>query len=132
MLKYLILFSSLFFLLNSEESYFEIRKFQNDSYKNGKILFDNNCIGCHNPNMVSTSTAPPLGGITLKRNKKWLYNYTRDSYGMYLKGDSIAKTFKGKGWGLMTSFPKLNDQNLDDIYYFVEKRFSERKFKKNK
>ena len=40
--------------------------------------------------MVHISTAPPLGGITKRRTKEWLYKYTKNSSKMFVEGDSIA------------------------------------------
>jgi mono/diheme cytochrome c family protein len=121
-----ILFSA--FLLS--KAYYKIKsnekntlKINNDIklFEKGKNLFIKNCTSCHYIGMDKVATAPALGGITKIRKKKWLYDYTRNSYQMFENGDSIAKKIREKGWGLMTSFPKLTDSDLDAIYYFVEK-----------
>lgn len=90
-------------------------------FNKGKNLFKKNCIGCHYIGMDKVATAPALGGITKVRTKDWLYNYTRNSYQMFLDGDSIALKNREKNWGLMFAFPKLTDSDLDAIYYFIEK-----------
>ena len=68
-------------------------------------------------------TAPALGGVTKRRNKRWLYNYTRGSIDMFKKGDSIAIVLRNQGWALMNSFPQLTDTDLDALYYYIEKRY---------
>ena len=96
---------------------------QDESYDKGKLLFKKNCIACHSIEMDKIKTAPALGGVTTRRNKEWLYNYTRRSMEMYKNGDSIAINLRSQGWALMFSFPNLTDDDLDNIYYFVEKKF---------
>lgn len=90
-------------------------------FNRGKSLFIKNCIGCHYIGMDKVATAPALGGITKIRTKDWLYRYTRNSYQMFIDGDSIAVKNREKNWGLMFSFPKLTDSDLEAIYYFIEK-----------
>lgn len=104
---------------------------QDKSFEKGKVLFKENCVACHYIGMDKIATAPALGGITKTRTKNWLYNYTRNSIGMYKNGDSIAIELRNQGWTLMNSFPNLTYKNLDDLYYFVEKKFELTKKKRN-
>jgi len=92
-------------------------------FDNGKVLFKNNCASCHYIGMDKKMTAPALGGITNRRKKKWLYDYTRNSIGMHNSNDSIAIELRNQGWALMSSFPNLSDSEMDEIYYFIEKRY---------
>ncbi|TMM50984.1 cytochrome c [Maribacter algarum] len=92
-------------------------------YEEGRSLFLINCASCHSTQMNKIMTAPALGGVTKRREKKWLYDYTRNSMEMFKNGDSIAVELRNQGWALMTSFPDLTDEKLDIIYYFVEKKF---------
>ncbi|MES2543315.1 MAG: cytochrome c [Bacteroidota bacterium] len=92
---------------------------QDTQYNQGEDLFVKNCIGCHAVDMKNTSTAPPLGGITKKRAKRWLYGYTRNANNIIYKNDPIKK----EGWALMTEFPELTNKEIDAIYYFVEQRY---------
>ncbi|WP_298518174.1 cytochrome c [uncultured Kordia sp.] len=96
---------------------------QDTMFTYGKALFKENCRACHSQDMIRTSTAPPLGGVTKKRNKEWLYKFTKNSLKMYKEGDSLAVAIGDEYWGLMTSFPMLADKDLDKIYYYVEKRY---------
>ncbi|MEM7185997.1 MAG: cytochrome c [Bacteroidota bacterium] len=97
---------------------------QDKSYERGKALFVKNCVACHYIGMDKIATAPALGGVTERREKDWLYAYTRNSIEMYKNGDSIAVDLRNQGWSLMFSFPELTDKNLDDLYYFVEKKYA--------
>lgn len=116
-----LLLSKAYYKSKSNEK--DILKIDNDKrlFEKGKNLFIKNCTGCHYIGMDKVATAPALGGITKIRKKDWLYDYTRNSYQMFENGDSIAKKIREKGWGLMTSFPKLTNSDLEAIYYFVEK-----------
>ena len=105
---------------------------QDKSFARGKTLFKENCVACHHIGMHKIKTAPALGGITKKRAKEWLYNYTRNSIEMFKNGDSIAIEIRNQGWALMNSFPNLTDKNLDEIYYFVEKQYELTKQEPNK
>ncbi|WP_422107787.1 c-type cytochrome [Winogradskyella sp.] len=96
---------------------------QSESFEKGKALFEKNCVACHYIGMDKIATAPALGGITKRRDKEWLYDYTRNSIGMFKNGDSIAIELRNQGWALMNSFPNLTDKNLDNIYHFVEMQF---------
>ncbi|MGS2727878.1 c-type cytochrome [Psychroserpens sp. BH13MA-6] len=104
---------------------------QDKSFQKGKKLFKENCVACHYIGMDKITTAPALGGITERREKEWLYNYTRNSIEMYKNGDSIAIELRNQGWALMSSFPNLTDKNLDEIFYFVEKQYELTKNKRN-
>lgn len=128
---FLILFIGYFTLSLRPTVYSKIEKnIQNDPlYTKGLNIFKKDCWACHSIEMDKIGTAPALGGITKRRKKDWLYNYTRNSYQMFEQGDKIAKENRSKNWGLMTSFPYLTNSDLDAVYYFVEKRFEMKKKK---
>lgn len=104
--------------------YIPYQETRNDSlFELGKKLFKLNCASCHKESMDMDLTAPALGGVTKRRDKKWLYNYTRNSTKMLQEGDSIAKVLDNLGWGAKPQYPYLTDNQLDDIYYYVENRY---------
>jgi mono/diheme cytochrome c family protein len=108
--------------INSSNDYVKI---QDARFEKGKkLFFKEQCSSCHSPKMRKVATASALGGITKRRDKKWLYAYTRNPSGMVRKGDKTAKEIAKKAWGLMPSYPKITDKELDDIYYFVEKTYA--------
>ena len=93
----------------------------------GKSLFINNCAMCHNRNMRDKMTAPPLGGVTKRRDQKWLYDYTRNSIKMVGEGDSIAVTlYEEYNRTVMNSFPNLSDEDLKNIYDYVEEVYQKK------
>lgn len=125
----LVLISSIVFAFhNSNNTYAlvtveQTELLQDTDFNYGKALFKENCKGCHKENMMQRSTGPVLGGITKKRNKKWLYEFTKNSQKMYVEGDSLAIAIGDEYFGLMPAFPALSDSDLDKIYYYVEKRY---------
>lgn len=130
MKKLTVVFVILFFNCKSDSKIEEIdsivigNTFQNDKkFQFGRALFLTNCASCHSTQMDKVMTAPALGGITTRRNKEWLYEYTRNSSKMFKEGDSIALQLRDLGMGLMTSFPNLTDEDLENIFYFVEKKY---------
>ncbi len=84
----------------------------------GEQLFKANCSNCHK--MDKDYTGPSLLGITYRRPKKWLYDFTRnpakiihkDAYGICLS-QTWAPT-------LMSAYPNLNDQILDSLYAYIK------------
>lgn len=96
----------------------------------GKRLYQKNCVSCHDSQMTDYATAPPLGGISKRRELRWLYSYTRNSVKMYEQGDTIAVKLRADNGGLMTSFPFLDDTKLDALYYYIEKEYAKNKTKK--
>lgn len=96
---------------------------QNEMFKKGEQLYQANCIACHDAKMTQIATAPPLGGITKKREQQWLYDYTRNPNAPRFKKDPIVAAIRAKGWGLMTSSPHLTQADLQAIYYYIEARY---------
>jgi mono/diheme cytochrome c family protein len=91
-------------------------------YKAGQILFLENCASCHNNDMKSVATASALGGITQRRSKDWLYKYVRNSEKMLAQKDQQALEIAKKNSFKMPSFAQLTDEEIDQIFIYVEKR----------
>ncbi|MCB9045682.1 MAG: cytochrome c [Chitinophagales bacterium] len=85
----------------------------------GGQLFTQNCASCHNP--YKSATGPALAGITSRRNKEWLYAFTRNSAQLIASGDVMANTLYNI-WGktAMTAFPNLSDKELDLLYAYLD------------
>lgn len=97
---------------------------KDSTFQAGKALFKKYCTFCHHIKMDRRMTGPALGGVTKRREKQWLYRYTRESYKMHQEGDSIALLHREVyGGSMMNSFPMLSDIDLDILYYFIEKRY---------
>ncbi len=99
-----------------------------EQYRIGKKLFIKNCASCHNKNMKSKLTGPPLGGVVQRWDefpKEDLYNMIRNSKALIEKGHPRAKAL----WNefkptQMESFPDLQDDEIDAILAFIEIRYN--------
>lgn len=114
----LLFLSNLFTPFLGQDSVYDPEK-----YARGQELFRNMCAACHSRDMEMDLTGPKLKGVTKKYDREWLYAFTRNSYQMIAAGDSLAVRI-WKEWKptVMSSFPNLTDEELDDIYYYVEKK----------
>lgn len=90
-------------------------------YKRGKILYRNYCVTCHYREKDRDLTGPSLFGVTKRRDREWLHDFTRQSMKMIDTGDPQAVAL-WEDWKptVMNNFPYLKDQELDDIYYYIE------------
>ncbi len=87
----------------------------------GGDIFRRKCATCHSADMSSQANGPALAGVTQKRSKEWLYNFTRSSQQMIQEEDSIAlQVWKAWKPAIMNNFLYLNNQALDTLYYFIE------------
>ena len=123
MLKFLAI-SSLFFVAcaaDNQPSEMLQSILTQAQFDKGEQLFLQNCTSCHNKNMVDKSTAPALAGVTKRRTKEWLYDFTRNSSKMIAAKDSIAfGIFWEFGGAVMPNFEHLDSQMIADIYVYVE------------
>lgn len=87
---------------------------------NGKALFNAQCAACHN--LDKKMTGPALRGVVDKYggDKDWLYKWIRNSSALIKSGDDRAnKIFNEYNQSVMTSFPALTDQELEDILAYT-------------
>jgi mono/diheme cytochrome c family protein len=85
----------------------------------GKELFASLCKACHSVN--SRLTGPPLAGVTGKRDKTWVHNFVRNSAEMIAAGDADAVAiFTEYNQVPMLAFPQLSDQEIDDIFTYID------------
>ena len=82
----------------------------------GEQIFKNNCSNCHK--LEQDYTGPSLLGVTYRRPKKWLYEFTRNPAGT---NDKYAECLK-QTWQpiIMTAYPNLNNQLLDSLYAYIK------------
>ena len=91
---------------------------------NGKKLFRANCGSCHSSDMVNDMTAPALGGVQERweRREENLRAWIRNS-GKYLvenPNDEYAQNLYKK-WGVsMTANPHLTDEEIESILSYIE------------
>lgn len=86
--------------------------------KEGRSLFKSLCSSCHK--LDKKFIGPALGGIEDKRENDWLKQWIRNNAELRATGDkdavAIFEEYKGS---VMTAFPQLSDQNIDDILYYT-------------
>ncbi|NNE28068.1 MAG: c-type cytochrome [Saprospiraceae bacterium] len=89
----------------------------------GKALFKANCATCHNKNMKDKMTGPALAGYAdrWEGKEELLYAWIRNSQAVIAAGDSYAVSLY-KEWNnsVMTAFPNLTDQQIEDILGYVD------------
>lgn len=84
----------------------------------GKELFNTLCAACHK--LDAKSTGPALRGVAAKHDTQWLYRWIRNSSEMIKAGDPMAvKLFAENNNAVMTPFPQLSDQDIDDILAYT-------------
>lgn len=87
----------------------------------GKQLFQEKCAACHDITLSKNTTGPKLGNVTAHYSREWLYEFTRNSQQMIASGDSLALC-QWAAWSptVMSSFEDLTDDELKNIYDFIE------------
>jgi mono/diheme cytochrome c family protein len=84
----------------------------------GKALFNSNCAACHK--LDAKSTGPALRGIADKHEAAWLYKWINNSSDMIKSGDAAAvKLFNDNNKAVMTSFPQLSNEDIDNIIAYT-------------
>ena len=86
---------------------------------NGEALFKANCAACHK--LDKKMTGPALRGVVAKYNDcDWLHEWIKNSQDLVKSGDQRAvKIFEEYNGAVMTAFPQLSDQDIDDILAYT-------------
>jgi mono/diheme cytochrome c family protein len=85
---------------------------------NGKVIYLTNCASCHT--LQGNVTGPPLAWITARRDRKWLFEFTRNSARMLWRGDAYScYLFNRYSKRSMEIFPNLSDSALGDLYAYI-------------
>lgn len=80
----------------------------------GETLFKANCAACHK--LDKKGVGPALRDVAGKYDRDWLYKWIKDSQGLIKSGDSqAAKIFADNNNSVMTSFPALSNEDIDNI-----------------
>lgn len=88
------------------------------SYKEGKNLFKSQCASCHK--LDKKLIGPKLGGVESRRENDWLKSWIRNNAALRASGDADAiAIYEEYNGSVMTAFPALTDQNIDDILYYT-------------
>lgn len=115
------LFLALTLLFFSQQLSFaqEAASSQGDA-KAGQTLFQTNCASCHNP--IKPMTGPALKGVVanIPGGMEWVYDWVHNSSKVIASGDEYANNLFDE-WGhvQMTHFPQLTEQDIDDIFAYV-------------
>lgn len=96
----------------------------NGDPKKGEKLFNANCAACHT--LDKKLVGPALGGIVEKLQTEqglgveWLRDWIRDNEALRNSGDEYAnKIFEEYNGLIMTPFPNLSDQDIDDMLAYT-------------
>ena len=84
----------------------------------GETLFKANCAACHK--LDKKATGPALRGVASKYDTEWLYKWIKNSQGLINSGDALAvKLFEDNNKSVMTSFPQLTDEDINNILAYT-------------
>ncbi len=71
--------------------------------------------------MVNRHTGPALGGVTQRRPRKWLHDFTRNNFKMRKEKDSLTMLIVEEYNGaLMEIYPHFDSMDIENIYAYVD------------
>ena len=77
------------------------------------------CARCHG--IDGSGSGPPLGGITQRRSREWLYGWLKDSKKM-AREDSTAKALVAAFNDYVMPSQSLSQKDVDAVVAFIEYR----------
>ncbi|MDG3583075.1 c-type cytochrome [Galbibacter pacificus] len=84
----------------------------------GKSLFNTYCAACHN--LDRRMTGPALRGVGDKHDREWLHAWVKNSQALIKSGDEEAnKLWDEYKPSVMTAFPQLSNQDIDNIIAYT-------------
>ncbi len=92
----------------------------------GEQLFKSICSNCHKIDM--DYAGPSLLGVTYRRPKKWLYDFTRNPSKMIGSDCTSSELFNQWKPTVMMAFPNLSDEVLDSLYGYIKAETDKRGF----
>ncbi len=84
----------------------------------GRDLFVAKCQVCHG--IWSAQTGPALSQVTYRRDRQWLYSFTRNYKVLLNAGDPYAVNIVNYAPSEMSTFPELTDRELKELYDYLE------------
>jgi len=84
----------------------------------GKALFQTRCASCHNGK--DEAAGPPLAWITKRRDRQWLYAFTRNNATLLWRGDGYSCYLFGRYKTAMPLFKDLSDADLAGLYRYID------------
>jgi mono/diheme cytochrome c family protein len=114
-----VLFKSFTFILFFA---FSLSSFSQDldeaRQKEGRKLFKSQCASCHK--LDRKLVGPALGGVEERRENDWLKAWIKNNAELRASGDADAiAIFEEFNGSVMSAFPQLSDQQIDDILYYT-------------
>ena len=91
-----------------------------DIITKGNLLFDNNCVACHN--FRSSGIGPNLAGLTREVSEPWLKAFIRNPMEVINSGDERGKKLFEQYNSYMPPFPLLAEEDLDAILAYIHTR----------
>ena len=85
--------------------------------KKGKQIFKTNCAACHK--LEGKLIGPELYKIGDKRDPEWLKAWILDNNALVASGDKLAKEVADSTPLIMTPFPHLTDEDLDNLLKYL-------------
>jgi mono/diheme cytochrome c family protein len=84
----------------------------------GKEIFKANCAACHK--LQGNLIGPELYKIGDKREMEWLKLWIVDNAALIASGDKLAKEVSESYPSVMTPFPQLTDQDIEDLIKYFD------------
>lgn len=86
--------------------------------KEGRKIFKSLCASCHK--LDKKLIGPALGGVEARREHDWLNSWIKNNAELRASGDKDAiAIFEEYNGSVMSAFPQLTDQQIDDILYYT-------------
>jgi mono/diheme cytochrome c family protein len=84
----------------------------------GKTLFENRCASCHGGK--EELAGPALAWITKRRDRQWLYSFTRNNAILLWRGDGYSCYLFNRYKNPMPLFKDLSDTDLVNLYRYID------------
>lgn len=92
--------------------------------KEGESIFKQSCSACHA--VDRDVIGPALKGATERFEEEWLIKWVRNSQALIQSGDELAiQIFEDHNKIVMSAFPDLSDDQIKNIFAFVDNKTSE-------
>ena len=86
--------------------------------QNNSSFFKSLCASCHK--LDKKLIGPALGGVEGRRENEWLKAWIKNNAELRASGDADAiAIFEEYNGSVMSAFPQLSDQQIDDILYYT-------------
>ena len=87
----------------------------------GENLFKTLCSTCHHPERITTGPALGPAHDKYATDKEWLYAWVKNAPGMIASGDAKAVALSETMPTVMTPFPTLSNEQIDNILAYAKK-----------